>query len=149
MPKRQHPHHRRSAIKELKDWALARWKFYTIIIAGIGLVFGTVTKVSESWEYIGPKLPPTTEYMQRFVNDKIGTTNQILRELQVDFAHDKLEAAKRDFNNTQAKTLEPLYKENSSYRDMVDRNAAETRDTIDRLQKQLRTLDRIKSQDGP
>ena len=123
----------------------ARWKAISIIIGAIVLVLGGVKAIAETWDTLEAHVAYTTHWFVR--NEvKMAQNEQkaILRDLQIDRANDKRERASNELNQWMLEKTKPGYLTDMATKSIIDHSINEKQSTIEKLDQQLRALNRQK-----
>ena len=130
-----------SAMKQLGGWAKSRWRSIASVVGGLILLLTLIKSVNDNSETIEAHFIPASH---SFVRSEIhlagdGTT-KILRDLQTETAEGKRDAAKEAKSKW---SLELEKATDPTTKDLIRGHMNDLDATIDRLNAQIRTLNRL------
>jgi len=142
------PRHRPSAMKQLKDAVSLKMIVWTAGI--VATIAGSVTGVSAAWPILEPMLLAHRGYVRVVADDvkhewKVAqqTQTSILRDLQIEATEGKKSSANNALANWK---LEKLKTKDPVTTNLIEQQIGQKEAEIERLNDQLRTLNKLKSQ---
>lgn len=121
----------------------SRWKLILAVVGGVTILLGGVKAIAESWDTLEAHVAYTTHW---FVRNEVkvaqSSTTAILRDIQIDRANDKRERAANELNQWNLEKTKPGYQSDSQTRAIIDHGIGTTQSTIEKLDQQLRALNR-------
>jgi hypothetical protein len=116
----------------------------------VGIVAGAIVSGVKSWEYIEPWWVATHAYVNEKVEDTVKPihngqvqTNFVLRDIQLDAAKGKLEAAVNDLAKWQLELAKPDTPEIA--KNLINDRLRNLTDTRENLNRQIRSIEREKA----
>lgn len=149
MPPR-YPRHRGSAIKQFKDALRGRIKTIAWSAGILATIAGSITAVSAAWPIVEPVLVAHRGYVRDQARDlnqqwKVAqqTQTSILRDLQIEATEGKKSSANNALANWK---LEKLKTRDPVTTTLIEQQISEKEAEVEKLNQQLRTLNRLKAQ---